>query len=197
MNQEQLLKFSNREHPKMCGPWSLGDYSYASNGHLLVRVPRSADVPGWEALNEKAAILFEAFDMPVVLSALVDIPDFPQPEPVKCGVGKGTGKITRCPECEGSGDVEFETDYNDYVCECESCHGHGSTIGDEQICEVCDGTGHKKEMNRIELGCTGFSSHYLTMLKALPGMRIAPTEPEKACYFKWDEGDGLIMPMRA
>lgn len=196
MNKEQLCKFSNPEHPKMCGPFSLGAFSYATNGHLLVRVPRITDVPEWEALNEKATVLFDAFDMPAVTAALVSIPDFQMPEPEKCGVCSGAGKTTRCPECDGSGELEFETDYNEYSVECETCHGLGSTIGGEQVCECCDGTGNKKESKRVEVGCTGFSPHYLTMLKELPGMKIAPTEPEKANYFKWNEGDGLIMPMR-
>ena len=197
MDKEQLSRFSDPEHQKMCKPFSFGNFSYASNGHLLVRVPRLDDCEEWEALNEKAARLFESFDMPVVLAALVDIPDFPQPEPEKCSVCKGVGKITRCPECEGKGYIEFETDYNDYEVDCETCHGHGSTIGDEQVCDCCNGTGIiKKVMKRVEIGCAGFSSHYLTMLKELPGIMIAPTEPEKANYFKWDEGDGLLMPMR-
>lgn len=197
MNKEQLSKFSDPEHHKIFKPFSFGDFTYASNGHLLVRVPRLDDCEEWESLNEQAARMFETVDMPLVLAALVDIPDFPQPEPKKCSACKGTGKITLCPECEGKGYVEFANDYSEYECDCETCHGHGSTIGDEHICESCNGTGHKKKMTRIELGCAGFSSHYLNMLNELPGMKIAPTEPNNANYFKWDCGDGLIMPMRA
>jgi hypothetical protein len=196
MNREELQKFCDPDHPKICGPFSFGDFSYASNGHLLVKVPRLDDVPEWEALNEKASKLFDSFDYSVVIPSLIDIPRFPQPKPEPCGVCNGTGKITRCPECEGKGEVEFETEYNDYSCECETCHGHGSVIGEEQICACCNGTGKKKEMKMIEVGCSGFSSHYLTLLNKLPGIKIAPTEPEKMTYFKWDGGEGAIMPMR-
>lgn len=198
MSKELLSRFTNPEYEKQAAPFSWGDYSYATNGHVLVRVRRLSDVPEeLDAFNERAAKLFDDFDMPVVLAALVDIPDFPQPDPEKCSVCKGVGKITRCPECEGKGYIEFETDYNDYEVDCATCHGHGSTIGDEQICDCCNGTGTKKVMKRIDIGCTGLSSHYLTMLKDLPGIQIAPTEPVRANYFKWDDGEGLLMPMRA
>jgi hypothetical protein len=78
-------------------------------------------------------------------------------------------------------------------CECQTCGGDGSVSGSATICSSCIGTGRKIVTKRIAIGCTGFSSHYLTMLKELPGMKLAPTEPEKGNYFKWDDGDGLYV----
>jgi hypothetical protein len=196
MNQKKLSVFSQPEHPKMCGPFSFGLYSYATNGHVLVRVPRLADVPEWDALNEKAAVMFDGVG-PDIVAALAEIPDFPQPEPETCTVCKGVGKISKCPECDGDGEVMLENDYNEYECECQTCGGDGSVSGNATICSSCTGTGRKIVTKRITIGCTGFSSHYLTMLKELPGMKLAPTEPEKGNYFKWDDGDGMLMPMRA
>lgn len=196
MTLEQLSKFCDADHHKMFKPFTFGNYSYASNGHLLVRVPRVKECEAWESLNERAAAMFDSLDMPTILDALIEIPDFQQPESENCTVCKGSGKITKCPECDGSGYVEFENDYNEYEVYCKNCNGHGSIIGEESVCESCDGTGKKKIMKRIDVGCTGFSHIYLNMLKALPGMKIAPIEPTQANYFKWDEGDGLIMPMR-
>lgn len=89
MNQEELSAFSEPDNPKMCGPFSLGQYSYATNGHILVRVPRLADVPEWEALNEKVAAMFDAIDFPAVTAAMVGIPDFPEPPPEICTCCKG------------------------------------------------------------------------------------------------------------
>lgn len=197
MDQEYLYRFCDLEREALCAPFSLGEYTYATNGHLLVRVPRLAGVPEWDALNEKAAVMFDGIDFATLNAALVEIPDFQQPETEKCPACKGAGKITRCPECGGSGYIEFETDYNDYEVVCESCHGHGTTIGDEQICDCCNGTGTKKVIKRIDVGCAGFSSHYLAMLKELPGVLIAPAGLDRPAYFKWDDGDGLLMPMRA
>lgn len=197
MNQAKLSIFAEPDHPKMCGPFSFGDYSYASNGHLLVRVSRLADVPEWAALNEQASQMFNGLDFPALTAALVDIPDFPQPEPEPCPVCNGAGKISTCPECEGAGEVTFENDFHEYEVDCLTCHGKGKVAGHE-ICGDCNGSGKRRVTKRIEVGCTGFSSHYLNLLRDhLPGVKIAPTEPEKANFFKWDGGDGLLMPMRA
>ena len=197
MNQEQLCKFCDPGREKQCGPFSFGEYTYATNGHLMLRLPRLSDVPEWKALNEKAAALFDGLDFVTLNAALVEIPDFPQPKPEKCTVCKGVGKISKCPECEGEGEVLLENDYNEYECTCKTCDGDGSVSGADSICSSCNGTGKKKVVAKIAVGCTHLSSHYLNMLKELPGMKIAPTEPVKGNYFKWDEGDGLIMPMRA
>jgi hypothetical protein len=180
----------------MCGPFSFGDFTYATNGHILVRVPRRSDVPEWEALNEKTAVLFDEIDYTAANAALTEIPDFPQPEPVACKICKGSGKVSKCPECDGEGEVTVSNDWHDYECECLTCHGEGKVHGTDATCFACDGTGMKKVMKRVAMGCTGFSSHYLTMMKELPGMKISPTSEIGPNYFKWGEGDGLLMPMR-
>lgn len=198
MNQAELSVFAEPNYPEMCGPFSFGDYSYATNGHILVRVPRLADVPEWEALNEKAARMFDGLDFPALNAALVDIPESPQLAPEPCPFCSGTGKITTCPECEGTGEVGFENDFHCYECDCLTCHGSGKVSGNESLCGYCNGTGKLKVTNPIEVGGTFFSSHYLNLMRdLLPGVKIAPTETEKANYFKFDEGDGLLMPMRA
>lgn len=197
MKQAELSVFAGPDYPKMAGPFSFGDYSYATNGHILVRVPRLADVPEWEALNEKVARLFEGLDFPALTAALVEIPDFPQPEPEPCPVCGGTGKISTCPECGGDGEVTFENDFHEYECDCLTCYGSGKVSGHESLCGDCNGTGKRKVTEMIEVGCTGFSSHYLNLMRErLPGVKIAPTGPEKPNYFKWDGGDGFLMPMR-
>lgn len=33
----------------------------------------------------------------------------------------------KCPECGGSGYVEFSNEFNSYECECDTCDGHGET----------------------------------------------------------------------
>lgn len=197
MDQELLNRFCDPDREKQRGPFSLGEYTYATNGHILVRVPRLVDVPEWEAVNEKAAAMFDGLDYAALDAALVDIPDFPQPDPEICTVCKGSSKISKCPECDGEGEVLLENDHHEYECTCKTCAGDGKVSGNESVCSSCHGSGKKAVWAKISVGCTHLSSHYLTMLKDLPGMRIAPTEPVKGNYFKWNEGDGLLMPMRA
>jgi hypothetical protein len=198
MNQAELSIFTEPDHPKMCGPFSLGDYSYATNGHILVRVSRLADVPEREALNEKAARMFDGLDFMALDAALVDIPNFSPPDPNPCPVCEGSGKVSTCPECKGAGEVTFENDFNEYECECLTCLGQRKVSGQKSICGDCNGTGNLRVVNRIAVGCSGFSSHSLSLMRNhLPGVKIAPTDPEKAAYFKWAGGDGMLMPMRA
>lgn len=93
--------------------------------------------------------------------------------------------------------MTLENDYHEYECECLTCHGEGRVSGNDAICYSCNGTGNKKTVAKVPVGMTLFSSHYLTLLKALPGIQIAPISGLGPQYFKWDEGDGLLMPMRA
>jgi len=197
MNQEKLSVFSDPDNPKICGPFSWGDYSYATNGHILVRVPRLTDVPEWEALNEKVVVIFDAVDFPAANAALVEIPDFKQPDPEVCIICKGRGKISNCPECDGEGEVTVGNDFHDYECECLTCFGEGKVFGNDAICSECNGTGNKKTFAKVQVGMTFFSSHYLTMLRELQGIKVSATSELGPQYFKWDGGDGLLMPMRA
>lgn len=197
MNQQKLCAFTDPDNPKICAPFSFGGYSYATNGHILVRVLRLADVPEWDALNEKMTVLFDAVDLPAVNAALVEIPDFDQPAPEVCIICKGVGKVSNCPECDGEGEVTLDNDYHSYECECLTCFGEGKVFGNDAICYACNGTGKKKTFAKVPVGMTFFSSHYLTMLKELPGIKVSVTSELGPQYFKWDGGDGLLMPMRA
>lgn len=50
LTANDLLAFCNPERrgfylSDLSVPWSAGDFSYASNGHILLRVPRLAEIP--------------------------------------------------------------------------------------------------------------------------------------------------------
>jgi hypothetical protein len=147
MNKEEMVAFTEPNNSKMAAPFSLGDYSFATNGHIAIRIPRLADVAeAVDDFNIRVSLLFENCIEPDMESALIEIPEFTTPEQPPCKVRRGTGK--------------------------------------------------KIVIERIPVGCAGFASHYMAMIKALPGAKIAPTGPETLAYFKWDEGEGLLMPMR-
>ena len=59
---------------------------------------------------------------------------------------------------------------------------------------------HPRRLAATPTGINGvsFSSHYVRMLLALPGIKVATTCKEtEAMHFVFDGGDGLLMPMRA
>ena len=46
MNRDDLMKFcGGNDRAGIATPFSIGEYTYATNGHIMVRVPRIADIP--------------------------------------------------------------------------------------------------------------------------------------------------------
>src|SRR6185369_15900200 len=60
MNLEELKKFCARDGTRyhIDKPWSDRDWTYATNGHIIVRIPRLVSVPE-DKLAPDAAALFE------------------------------------------------------------------------------------------------------------------------------------------
>lgn len=150
-------------------PFSVGDFSYATNGHIMVRVPRQPDVPeqtktgvDWEKPLQG---INEASFSPVVVG---DLPAMPTVTEQECSECEGSGKAHDCPDCN---------------CECDFCDGTGSERIDPKISTTIRG-------NTYQL-------RYVLMMLALPGVVVADrTEAEKPLFFKFDGGVGAIMCTR-
>jgi hypothetical protein len=86
-------------------PFSLNDHTYASNGHIAVRVPRRPDIPE----NKKAPNADKrlAWDF-----SRIKFAPMPEPEslPSECWPCQGRGYQHMCPDCR---------------CKCEHCGGSG------------------------------------------------------------------------
>lgn len=86
-------------------PWSRGQYTYATNGHILIRLPRQVEVPE----NPRAVEcdnLFPSMDGRTWFPLPVVVP----PPLVECDDCEGRGKyggpkghVHQCDECEGTG----------------------------------------------------------------------------------------------
>lgn len=89
-------------------PWRDGAWTYATNGHMIVRVPAAAfaapDRSGKQPNN--APSLFQKFHTDADGEFLL-MPPLPA--------------AVRCPMCRGSGHVEIDSDPE----ECYECHGYG------------------------------------------------------------------------
>lgn len=165
-------------------PYSQGDYTIATNGHVLIRVPRMADVtrndgPDIVPLFEKAPEPEEWFFVPP-----------PQP-PTTMECTACFGKKV-CPECENEGTIEIYSRGRWYEVKCRSCNGAGMFVS----CDECDSSGHIVTFGWSKVGNQAFSDKYLALLKTLPGVEIGPTHDLKLARFRFDGGDGLIMPTR-
>lgn len=207
MNLEQLQKYCSTDPDKKLfeAPFTVGEFTYATNGHILLRVPKMSGFEDREHNSTTETML----ERPV--EAWFPCPVIPAPPRQKCDVCEGTGKAYACPECE-DGAVQLKTKFNDYECvDCKSCDGAGQ-LSKEEIdslkehfkwidviempCENCDG-GYLFTDKSISLGTTWFSDRYLSLLCQLPACEIGITSITTAARIRFDGGEGLIMPRKA
>ena len=179
-------------------PFSEGIYTYATNGHIIVRVPRIEGVGEQETSDKFNPVKPEPLFASIPDYPYFTIPDIPEPSFDECSKCAGTGKVKVCPECDGDGEVHFSTRYNNYDCDCETCGGDGVFVkgkGNENTCEKCDGEGkiYKRE-NSIASGRL-YQNIYLSWLKELPECLLAETPGLAPGHFKFTGGDGLLMPL--
>ena len=164
MNIDDLEQFCDEGfRPALSTPWSLGEYSYASNGHLIVRVPRLSDVEERDTAP-KVQKMFDGPEPP----EWITLADITLPKQ----------KVAECHRCEGG---------KEPVHDCPDCNCK---------CDHCGDTGEVKPVTPVEIGVALFNLKYLLMLNKLPGCRIGLIEAETPTPFRFDGGDGLLMPMR-
>ena len=85
------------------GPFSLGEYSYATNGCVIVRVPRRPEIAEVPEAPKPEKLFAE--HQPDPAAKWFDVPELPKPEMKDClycndDVGQP------CEECNGTGKVE-------------------------------------------------------------------------------------------
>lgn len=176
-------------------PFSRGQYTYATNGHIIVRVPRIVEdaEAHWPKIEDvTAAISHDALS----------------PLPVLCTDDPG-----ECPTCKGFGVVRPHMAFG---MQCEGCKR--CTWGyiparkphpDQETCDECEGrkvTWPKDAKVMLTHRCA-IAPRYYRMIAALPNAQIdltvdcvsASWEKDQAVRgvtFAFDGGDGLVMPIR-
>ena len=173
-------------------------------------------VRGYRVFTNSLIMLIEAFDGEASqienlprLSELINIAlkqeyhgykiswenTWPKEEIVDCSDCLGSGRGSdKCPECEGSGQVTTETDYNTYDATCKSCSGKGKKRSSDKgsKCETCGGEGKKpNEYQPIIICGMKVPLHQIKMLKDVPDIMFSACE-EKACLFWRSESDGCF-----
>lgn len=185
-------------------PWSVGEWSVATNGHILVRVARRADIPE----NDKAPDLSKPLAQAAHATDIAPIPNFTMPETKACRQCRGNKMMTECPDCSGQGYRTCPT--CDHDKDCDDCDGTGQVrpqSGEPQEwCQECDGDGvdwksPSGETRYVIIAKnTMIQLRYASWIMDLPRHKISLThrEPDngRSIPFTFDGGDGLLMPLR-
>jgi hypothetical protein len=111
MTREELQQFCADEtdlRDCLREPWSRGEFSYATNGHIMIRVARIANVDENANAPDAERVIAGAQQ-----TDFVPVPKCKKPPDVECetchghGVhGCGCGTEHDCGNCEGKGTVE-------------------------------------------------------------------------------------------
>src|ERR1041385_6499269 len=125
-------------------PFSHGKFTYATNGHIIVRVARREDVPEIEQQgnwNKPFEGMEDTKFSP--LATVSPLPSVPQTVEDDCTACDGRGHEHECPDC--------------------SC-----------TCEECGGTGRCAEEPRITVSLRGgtFQLKYALMMLGLPDLLV-------------------------
>lgn len=181
-------------------PWTWENYSYATNGHIAIRVPALAEYPVAETDKKiHTQTLPQMFIEAHANRNMQLLPAYDKPALPPCPTCQGSGYSQECDECEGEGEVEFENTYNRYHFECRSCDGDGDILGGKEACKYCNGSGKQKDV-AIKCGPVFLNFLYLELIETLPGLRIDCSLPDNDTKnpvpFVFDGGEGLLMTMR-
>jgi hypothetical protein len=218
INLDQFCAAPNDPRTHLNTPLSIDNYTYASNGHLIIRIDRRHDTPAPDNLPKKVADLFRSLPEQALQKCGTEIgtlrlADF-EPELTDCNECEGTGLTHVCPECQGDGEVFLQSDFYDYEAECKSCEGSG-TISDNQIeslrsrnsrhpgvnkapnrCQSCAGSGKQPNEEKHIVGDTTLGTGYLLLLKTLPNSTVFAFGKNDFALIVFDGGIGILMPRR-
>ena len=210
-----VLRADHGNYPYLHQPWSKGDYIYASDGSILVRL--RADGMQAPALPPDSGPhqVDQMLDAPQ--ACFVRVPDVPTFPCSTCrGTGtrsfsiclacRGKGEFLRgshwydCKECDGSGDVLDRG--GALVIECADCLGDGVVdllLGSDRSLAVVPALNTRYLVGSdrsLAVGPAFFATRYLALLNRLPGAEIAVVDAVAAAVFRFQGGDGLLAPMR-
>jgi hypothetical protein len=168
-----LKKFcsSDQTRPYLMKPFTIGIWTYATNGHICARVPAMAEWPG-NTIEAPAPKLFVApkfFAAPV--PEFRPLPKIELPPP---------NENDECKSCDGRG---YEHDCPDCDCTCEKCDGAGIVPSYSHV--------------SVGIGDAIYAGEYIHLMQSLPGVEIGPTLKSEPLRFRFAGGEGCLAPCYA
>jgi len=114
----------------------------------------------------------------------------------------GTAKMVECPECEGDGQVHWDSRHHEYHATCDTCDGEGKILAgngiqERESCPTCKGKGYTRDEDKytLDIGPSHINPEYARrLIKAFGPLTFTiPEDVFKPVYFRFAEGDGIIM----
>jgi hypothetical protein len=151
--------------PYLMKPFTRNGYTWATNGHILVRVAARADaLPIEKDVNTEKVI-------EGIGNATFHRPSFQlPPAPTEAGV---------CPDCDGRGAAH---DCPDCECTCQKCNGRGDLDVEKMTSTTIGPKFYNLHYVRMILSLPGIE------------LSVVATKPKFAVmFFRFDEGVGCVM----
>lgn len=164
-----LQKFCSEDETRvpLMKPWREGEFTYASDGRVVLRVPAELK----DAVNTAA-------------------PTAAQLDKYFGIFGNGAGgllwrKLPTLPEVKFG---ECET--------CHGDKSHACDCGHQHECPNCEGTGQIPDDGHLDIGPARFSCYYLRLIADLPNLEIAIRGELDPMMLRFDGGVGVLMGMK-
>jgi len=173
---QQFCCEANGIRPYLERPFRLGDFTYATNRWVLVRVPAVDGDPAAD-FSEASGLIREALNSESIDKILAAQPDATF-APLRVTLPARERKP--CSYCGGSGAVT-------------------SDATGAMICDDCDGAGSFEVETSVSIAGVLFQAKYIAQIAALPEAEF-PTNPAAGrdvvpCPFRFRGGVGALMPM--
>ena len=189
--KDDIRKYLNK-------PFNIDGRTVASNGKVLLSTALNAEHD--ELIEEKKPViqkLLAGFDA----TKLTTMPLIPLPAPIECWTcgGGGTAHKKLCSECDGEGQVSFESDCNHYECECKSCEGDGFFVRKhgEETCFSCGGDGSRYISHEpADVLGVKVDMNYLKLIINAPDLVVFADVEAHMLWFQSGDEYGVIMGMR-
>jgi hypothetical protein len=167
ITKDDLMIFVDPDSRGIGQPWSKGDVTYFTNGHVIIRMPRMPDIPENPDALDADYLFSKASPTQPIPDKWLPIPDV-KPTEIKCD------------ECGGCGRKFKNFDGDDW----------------SRNCDRCNGSGKINPFEKHEIEGVKFAVQYLFYLRQLPNCQISPVDSDTPAWISFDGGDGLIMPCK-
>lgn len=169
-----LLRFCSLDdtRPAIKAPFTYGEWTYATDGRICVRVPKDdrnfGETPGAPSRRAIETIFNDGRDALEEVAIPADLPEVP---------------FKPCEDCNGSGKVQISQRVF-------------------MICDECDGCGDWRDIVGVDVGAGRFDTYYLRLIRELPNARLSVDKKRPGlgnsvpALFTFDGGEGRLMPMR-